>query len=359
MWMCGDVIIHSGLIYMKIYPNQPRVWRMCVPKAGALGLKIMTAHEYLPLTNSHVPPPECVVTEQSTTCCCFFYRHICHGDGCHPGRLPGASHPCREDGRPLRARRASQTDVEAGGGGAAAAAGLNAESCRWKRCIRLAAGRPAPVTRVRLGLHCSNWFLTNGKKLCRRTEQQQQQQRHNLRGCQACDREAWCKSDKDSDTRKQYLHCDVWRLNNTSYFPCGSCSYRSGAAGLTTGFINVFIPSCLQCFASGQSLTHNENISYPAKDIISPTTVLKGPVHNKLRKHFPLFCCAIYESANKEDLNSSVFPEMMTWLCFLSPSTHRGKHVRHEHESRDTERKLKTAHDKVCGWSLITSSWHL
>lgn len=129
---------------------------MCVPKAGALGLKIMTAHEYLPLTNSHVPPPECVVTEQSTTCCCFFYRHICHGDGCHPGRLPGASHPCREDGRPLRARRASQTDVEAGGGGAAAAAGLNAESCRWKRCIRLAAGRPAPVTRVRLGLHCSN-----------------------------------------------------------------------------------------------------------------------------------------------------------------------------------------------------------
>ena len=98
--------------------------------------------------------PECVVTEQSTTCCCF-YRHICHGDGCHPGRLPGASHPCREDGRPLRARRASQTDVEAGGGGAAAAAGLNAESCRWKRCIRLAAGRPAPVTRVRLGLHRS------------------------------------------------------------------------------------------------------------------------------------------------------------------------------------------------------------
>lgn len=196
-----------------------------------------------------------------------------------------------------------------------------------------------------------------GKKLCRRTEQQQQ--RHNLRGCQACDREAWCKSDKDSDTRKQYLHCDVWRLNNTSYFPCGPCSYSSGAAGLTTGFINVFIPSCLQCFASGQSLTHNENISYPAKDIISPTTVLKGPVHNKLRKHFPLFCCAIYESANKEDLNSSVFPEMMTWLCFLSPSTHRGKHVRHEHESRDTERKLKTAHDKVCGWSLITSSWHL
>lgn len=253
---------------------------------------------------SRPPPPECVVTEQSTTCCCFFYRHICHGDGCHPGRLPGASHPCREDGRPLRARRASQTDVEAGGGGAAAAAGLNAESCRWKRCIRLAAGRPAPVTRVRLGLHCSNWFLTNGKKLCRRTEQQQQ--RHNLRGCQACDREAWCKSDKDSDTRKQYLHCDVWRLNNTSYFPCGSCSYRSGAAGLTTGFINVFIPSCLQCFASGQSLTHNENISYPAKDIISPTTGLKGPVHNKLRKHFPLFCCAIYESANKEDLNSSV-----------------------------------------------------
>lgn len=96
--------------------------------------------------------------------------------------------------------------------------------------------------------------------------------------------------------------CDAW----ITHFPCGSCSYRSGAAGLTTGFINVFIPSCLQCFASGQSLTHNENISYPAKDIISPTTGLKGPVHNKLRKHFPLFCCAIYESANKEDLNSSV-----------------------------------------------------
>lgn len=35
---------------------------MCVPKAGALGLKIMTAHEYLPLTNSHVPPPPNVLS---------------------------------------------------------------------------------------------------------------------------------------------------------------------------------------------------------------------------------------------------------------------------------------------------------
>lgn len=68
MWMCGDVIIHSGLIYMKIYPNQPRVWRMCVPKAGALGLKIMTAHEYLPLTNSHVPPPR--------MCCHWTIDHL-------------------------------------------------------------------------------------------------------------------------------------------------------------------------------------------------------------------------------------------------------------------------------------------
>ena len=167
------------------------------------------------------------------------------------------------------------------------------------------------------GFALINWFLTNGKKLCRRTEQQQQQQ-HNLRGCQACDREAWCKSDKDSDTRKQYLHCDVWRLNNTSYFPCGSCSYRSGAAGLTAGCINVFIPSCLQRFASGQSLTHNENTSYPAKDIISPTTVLKGPVHNKLSKHFPLFCCAIWQRKKKEDLNSSVsFQKLWSGYVFF------------------------------------------
>lgn len=67
-----------------------------------------------------------IVAEQLSTCpCCF--RQICHGDGCHPGRLAGASHPCSEDGRPLRARCTSQTDVEAGGGGSAAGDGLNAE----------------------------------------------------------------------------------------------------------------------------------------------------------------------------------------------------------------------------------------
>lgn len=94
----------------------------------------MTAHNYLYLKTSHIAPRyhrpcflQSVVTEQSTTCC-WFYRQICHGDGCHPGRLPGASHPCSEDGRPLRARHASQTDVEAGGGGAAGGAGLNAEA---------------------------------------------------------------------------------------------------------------------------------------------------------------------------------------------------------------------------------------
>lgn len=92
----------------------------------------MTAHEYLYLRNSHVSlyhrpcSLESIVSEQLTTCC-RFSRQICHGDGCHPGRLPGASHPCSEDGRPLRARCASQADVEAGGGGPAAGAGLNAE----------------------------------------------------------------------------------------------------------------------------------------------------------------------------------------------------------------------------------------
>ena len=36
-----------------------------------------------------------------------------------------------------------------------------------------------------------------------------------------------------------------------------------------------------------------------------------------------------------------LFPEIMTWLCFLSPSTHRWKRVCHAHESRDMKRKLK------------------
>lgn len=104
----------------------------CVPKAGTLSLE-KTSH----LSLRHRPCfLESIVTEQLTTCCCF-YRQICHGDGCHPGRLPGASHPCSEDGRPLRARCTPQTDVEAGGGGPAAGAGLNAEL--------LVAGRPAPV----------------------------------------------------------------------------------------------------------------------------------------------------------------------------------------------------------------------
>lgn len=55
--------------------------------------------------------------------CVYFPRKICHGDGCHPGRLSGAAGACREDGRPLRACRSAQEDVEAGGGGAAAGAG--------------------------------------------------------------------------------------------------------------------------------------------------------------------------------------------------------------------------------------------
>lgn len=55
--------------------------------------------------------------------CVYFPRKICHGDGCHPGRLSGAAGACGEDGRPLRARRSAQADVEAGGGGAAAGAG--------------------------------------------------------------------------------------------------------------------------------------------------------------------------------------------------------------------------------------------
>lgn len=92
-----------------------------------------SSHEYLYLEKQPRLPVisflflfESVVTEQLTTCCCF-YRQICHGDGCHPGHLSGASHPCSEDGRPLQARRASQTDVEAGGRGPAAGAGPNAE----------------------------------------------------------------------------------------------------------------------------------------------------------------------------------------------------------------------------------------
>ncbi|KAI3359664.1 hypothetical protein L3Q82_014047, partial [Scortum barcoo] len=80
-------------------------------------------------------------------------EQICHGDGCHPGRLPGASHPCSEDGRPLRARRAPQADVEAGGGGLAAGAGLNAELP--------AAGRPAPV--ILLGSCCAHVILDKWK----------------------------------------------------------------------------------------------------------------------------------------------------------------------------------------------------
>lgn len=143
------------------------------------------------------------VTEQLTTCCCF-YRQICHGDGCHPGRLPGASHPCGEDGRPLRARRASQTDVEAGGGGPAAGAGLNAEPSE-ETLPFLVVGRPALVMRVQLGVRywSESWQMGGKKKLPHRTEQ------HILQRCQGPDREAWCKSDKDFDIRKQYLHWSV------------------------------------------------------------------------------------------------------------------------------------------------------
>lgn len=69
---------------------------------------------------------ESIVAEQWATCCCF-YRQICHGDGCHPGHLPRASHPCSENGKPLWARHTSQTDVETRGGGPAAGAGLSTE----------------------------------------------------------------------------------------------------------------------------------------------------------------------------------------------------------------------------------------
>ncbi len=105
---------------------------------------------------------EFIVTEQSTTCCCF-YRQICHGDGCHPGHLPGASHPCREDGRPLRARRAPQADVEAGGGGPAAAAGLNAQPAGGNAAS--CAGRTTCSCHAcPAGCAVLKWYLTNGKK---------------------------------------------------------------------------------------------------------------------------------------------------------------------------------------------------
>lgn len=153
--------------------------------------------------NSHISPHhrpcflESIVTEQLTTCCCF-YRQICHGDGCHPGRLPGASHPCSEDGRPLRARRASQTDVEAGGGGPAAGAGLNAELL----VDTLVAGRPAPVICHPAGYAVLKRFLTNGK-LPQRTEQRI------LLRCKAPHWEVWCKSDSLWQEKKQFiLKCD-------------------------------------------------------------------------------------------------------------------------------------------------------
>lgn len=104
---------------------------------------------------------ESVVTEQLTTCCCF-YRQICHGDGCHPGCLSGASRPCGEDGRPFRARCASQTDVEAGGGGPAAGAGLN--------CRAVDGNAAFPGGRMTCACHACparyavfKWFLTNGE----------------------------------------------------------------------------------------------------------------------------------------------------------------------------------------------------
>lgn len=116
---------------MKIYLRSAD----CVAKAGMLVLK----NDFTWMSSSQkntVPIFFPIVSEQLSTCSCC-HRQICHGDGCHPGRLPGASHPCGEDGWPLRARCTSQTDVEAGGGGPAAGAGLNAE---------LVAGRPAPVS---------------------------------------------------------------------------------------------------------------------------------------------------------------------------------------------------------------------
>lgn len=268
------LIINSGLIYMKICPNQPRVWRM-------LGLKIMTAHEYVPLTNSHISP-----SLFPWMCCHWTIDHLLLFLQAHMSWWWVSSRPSPRSQSSVPWRWQTSPSSPRFTDGCGSWRWRSCSGC-WPECRELPVETLHPLgSRTTCSCHACpaglalfSWFLTNGRNSVAGLSSSSSSTISE--GVRACDQEAWCKSDKDSDTRKQYLHCDVWRLNNTSYFPCGSCSYRSGAAGFTAGFIHVFMPSCLQCFASGQSLTHNENTSYPAKDIIWQTIVLKGPVHNK------------------------------------------------------------------------------
>lgn len=154
---------------------------------------------------------ESVVTEL-TTCCCF-YRQICHGDGCHPGCLSGASRPCGEDGRPFRARCASQTDVEAGGGGPAAGADLN--------CRAMDGNAAFPCGRTTCACHACparyavfKWFLTNGET----TSQDWSAFSENNRLLTG----RWDAWVTKTLTWENSIHTDVWRLNNWSFFSLGS-----------------------------------------------------------------------------------------------------------------------------------------
>lgn len=134
----------------------------------------------------------------------FFNRQICHGDGCHPGHLTRASHPCSENGRPLRARRTSQTDVEAGGGGSAAGAGLNAELLEemlrrwWQKDLLPSHVSSIQVIRDNCEPTSQHWTADSPE-------------------CQAPKWEVGCKSDEDFVVFCKYLNCKNVNHNNQDF----------------------------------------------------------------------------------------------------------------------------------------------